>query len=78
MTDIDPREEERAAQRSVLMNMARIGGVIVLGAGIAMAREVLPGPYWLGVALAIAGVAAFFFGPPMLVKRWKEGDRHEK
>ena len=78
MTDIDPREEERAAQRFLMMNMARIGGVIVLGAGIAMAREVLPGPYWLGVALAVAGVAAFFFGPPMLVKRWKESDRHER
>lgn len=78
MTGADQREEERAAQRFVMMNMARIAGVVVLGAGIAMAREVLPGPYWLGVVLAVAGVGAFFFGPPMLVKRWKASDRGEK
>lgn len=75
MTDNRSREEERAMQRFVMMNLARIAGVIVLGAGIAMAREVLPGPYWLGVMLAVGGVATFFFAPTMLVKRWKAQDR---
>ncbi|MHA7819258.1 MAG: hypothetical protein ACX930_06395 [Erythrobacter sp.] len=78
MNEIETREEERAARRFLMMNLARIGGVIVLGAGISMTREVLPGPYWLGVVLAVAGVATFFFVPTMLVKRWKASDQGDQ
>jgi len=38
------------------------------GAG---AREALPLPYAVSAALAVAGILAFFFAPPLMVKRWK-------
>lgn len=71
------RDEETAATRFGIMNAVRIGSVIVLGAGLAIVREVLAAPYALGVALAIAGVGGFFFAPSLLAKRWKAADRDE-
>lgn len=71
---IDP-EEQRARTRYTLLNLTRIGGIAVTIAGLAGAREVIPLPYFLSVVLALVGIAAFFFGPPMLVKRWKAQDR---
>lgn len=67
-------DEARARRRYLLLNAARIGGIGVTMAGLASVREVLPLPYWLGVALTLAGIGAFFFGPPLLVKRWKAQD----
>ncbi len=69
--------EEIAAKRFGVMNIARIGSIIVMGTGLAIAREVITAPYVLGVALAIAGAAGFFFAPAMLAKRWKAADRAE-
>ncbi len=69
--------EEIAARRFGVMNIVRIGSIIVMGTGLAIAREAIAAPYALGVALAIAGVAGFFFAPAMLAKRWKAADRAE-
>lgn len=70
---VDP-EEERARRRYMAMNAARLGGIAVTLAGLAGVREVLPLPYWLSVALVLGGIGGFFFGPPLLVKRWKAND----
>ena len=69
-------EEARARNRYLLLNIARIGGIACAIAGIAGTRGVLPLPlpYWLSVALALGGILAFFFAPPLMVKRWKAGD----
>ena len=72
----DP-EEARARSRYAWLNAARIGGIAVTIAGLASVREALPLPYWLGVGLAVAGIGAFFFGPPLLVKRWKAQDAQD-
>ncbi len=71
-------EESEAAKRFALMNVARIGAIVLLGAGLLIARGVIAAPYPLGVALALAGVGAFFFVPPLLAKRWKSQDRGER
>lgn len=73
---LDP-EEARARARYMMMNLARIGGIAAVIAGIAGTRGVLPLPYWLSVALTVVGVLAVFFGPPLMVKRWKAQDARD-
>lgn len=70
-----PQEEALAARRFLILGLARIGAFIAVILGIAMARSVIDAPYWLGVALAVGGLLGFFFGPPLLAKSWKAGDR---
>ncbi|WP_298336863.1 hypothetical protein [uncultured Erythrobacter sp.] len=70
-------EEVVAAKRYTLMNLVRIGAVISVILGIAVAQGAVDLPYALGVVLAVAGLLAFFFVPPLLVRRWKAGDRGE-
>ena len=71
---LDP-EETRARNRYMVMNAARLGALAVTLAGLAGVREVLPIPYALSVILVLGGVISFFFGPPLLAKRWKAQDR---
>ena len=70
-------EEERARTRYAVMNAVRFGAIALTIAGFAGVREVLPIPYALGVVLVLGGVLAFFFGPPLLVKRWKARESAE-
>ncbi|MEL6738599.1 MAG: hypothetical protein AAFO28_06705 [Pseudomonadota bacterium] len=66
--------EEQARRRYTWLNAARIGGIAVAIAGIAGTRNVIPLPYSVSVALAVGGILAFFFAPPLMVKRWKARD----
>lgn len=74
----DPQTDDVARTRYGILNWLRIGSIIVFGLGLAIARELISGPYALGVALALSGVATFFFAPPLLAKRWKSQDRGER
>ena len=65
----------RAAWRYQIMSGVRLIAILGVVAGIAIAQGALAAPYPLGVALAVIGVVAFFFGPPMLAKNWKAQDR---
>ena len=65
-------EEARAAQRFVVMNAVRAVSILGVIAGLAMARNVIPGPYLVGAALAIISMVAFFFAPPLLAKRCRK------
>lgn len=71
-------DERTAAKRYYLMNGARIGGLAAVLVGLAMTRSVIPGPFALGAVLAVVGMVAFFFAPPLLAKRWKAGDQSEE
>ena len=77
MSEITPPtpEEAIAAKRYTVMNLVRLGSIVGVVLGIAIAQGALELPYPLGVALAAAGLLAFFFGPPLLVRRWKASDR---
>ena len=76
---LSPREaaERQAQQRYIIMNVARVGGLMLLLVGIAITRDQLPVslPWALGAALAVLGLLEFFFLPAILAKRWKAGDR---
>ena len=69
-SEIDPAEA-LAAKRYFLLNAVRIGSLAAVILGIAAARNIVDLPYWLGVALAIGGLVAFYFGPRTLARRWK-------
>jgi hypothetical protein len=77
MSEIQPPtpEEAVAAKRYTVMNLVRLGSVVGVVLGIAIAQGALALPYALGVLLAAAGLLAFFFGPPWLARRWKASDR---
>lgn len=80
MTNTPPADQDEAvaARRFMTMNAVRIGSLVAVILGIAIARAAIELPYWLGVGLAVGGMLAFFFGPPTLAKRWKAGDRGER
>jgi hypothetical protein len=76
---LSPREaaELQARNRFIVMNVARVGGLVLLLLGVAIARDVLSVqlPWALGAGLAVLGLLEFFFLPSIIAKRWKAGDR---
>ncbi|EAQ29203.1 hypothetical protein NAP1_00485 [Erythrobacter sp. NAP1] len=76
MSTYTDEERERAQQRYVYLQLTRFAAIGAVLLGIAIARAVVPAPYWLGVALAVGGLVAFFFGPPLLARRFKARDTH--
>ena len=78
-TNPEDREAQELAQyRYGLLHIVRIFALGAVIGGIAIANAVLPAPYWFGVVLAVSGMIAFFFAPPLLAKRWKAGDPGER
>jgi uncharacterized membrane protein YhaH (DUF805 family) len=71
MTDIIDSAEMQARRRYLLTNLVRLGSLAAVLAGLAMARQVIPGPAMLGGAIALGGMLGFFFVPALLVRRWK-------
>lgn len=71
-------DETRAERRFALMNLARLGGLGAVLLGIAITQALIPLPWVAGVALALAGLLEFFFGPPLLARRWKAQDHDHK
>jgi uncharacterized membrane protein YhaH (DUF805 family) len=71
---MDPAEA-RARTRYMALNAVRIGAIAIAVAGFAGAQGVVPLPYPVSVVAAIGGIFAFFFAPPLMVKRWKSADR---
>jgi hypothetical protein len=76
MSTYTDEERERAQTRYALLQYTRFASIGAVLLGIAIAREVVPAPYYLGVGLAVAGLVAFFFGPPLLARKFKARDTH--
>lgn len=68
-------EEAQARQRFMLINLVRLGGVVLVLVGIAIARGQLGLPAPIGWVLAVAGLGEFFFLPSVLAKRWRSGEQ---
>ncbi|MCK0129120.1 hypothetical protein [Erythrobacter sp. F6033] len=66
-----------AKKRFIVMNMVRIGSLGALLVGLAIARSIIDAPYPIGVALAVGGLLAFYFGPRSLAKKWKSSAGEE-
>ena len=72
----DPEQVEAQARgRYLALNAARFGGLAVTLLGLAGVRNVVALPYLVSVALTLAGIAAFFFAPPIMAKHWKSLDQ---
>ena len=78
MSETEDAAEALAKERYLIMNLVRVAAIITLIAGLAIARDVIPAPWVLGAAMAVGGMVSFFFGPPLLARRWKAQDRGEE
>lgn len=74
MNDAIDSAEMQARRRYLLTNLVRLGSLATVLAGLAMTRQVIPGPEMLGGAIALGGMLGFFFIPTLLVRRWKSQD----
>ncbi|MDP5102330.1 MAG: hypothetical protein NWP98_00200 [Erythrobacter sp.] len=79
---LSPREaaEAQARQRFIIMNIARVGGLVLVMFGIMMTRSAphLSAQWIIGAGLAVLGLLEFFFLPAIVAKRWKAADRKLK
>ncbi len=74
MSTYTDEERERAQQRFFLLQILRFASLGLVLTGIAITQEALSAPYWIGVALALIGLGGFFFGPPLLARKFKARD----
>ena len=70
MTDRDP-----AASRYWMLQLMRLGGILLVLGGVLIISGRVTGPPELGYGLLVLGAFEFFFLPAMLAKRWKSPDR---
>ena len=70
MTDRDP-----AASRYWMLQLMRLGGILLVLGGVLIISGRVNGPPELGYGLLVLGAFEFFFLPVMLAKRWKSLDR---
>ena len=60
-----------AQARWIMLQLMRLGGLLLAGGGIVIIGGVIAGPPLLGYGLLLAGLFEFFVMPVMLAKRWK-------
>ena len=71
-------DEDVARRRLLLYTLVRLGGLAILGLGVAIMYTdlVRPGGWpQLGAIIAIMGVIDSLFAPRLLKKSWDEKDR---
>ncbi len=59
--------------RFILINLLRIGGTVVVLAGLLLWQSdvFVPGGSWLGFPVTLIGLVVSFWGPRPLVRRWR-------
>ena len=76
MSTYTDEERETAQARFVWLQVVRILAILAVLTGLAITRGVLEANWWFGAGLAFVGVIGFFFGPPLLARRFKARDTH--
>ncbi|MDX1703882.1 MAG: hypothetical protein R3235_06280 [Altererythrobacter ishigakiensis] len=71
MNDFD---ESKARERFILLNLARLAGIAMVLAAIAMSQLASNIPSLLNIGLGLGGLAVFFFWPRKLASQWKTED----
>ena len=71
MNDFD---ESKARERFILLNLARLAGIAMVLAAIAMSQLASNIPSLLNIGLGLCGLAVFFFWPHKLASQWKTED----
>ncbi len=67
--------DDLARTRFLFLNLIRLGALALVLFGVTIASGKMGWPEWIGLVLALAGAAEFFFLPWMLAKRWKSTDQ---
>jgi len=62
---------DAAAARFWMLQLMRLGGLMMVMLGVVMIAGRLPAPPVLGYGLFLLGAVEFFFLPRLLAKRWK-------
>lgn len=65
-------DENKAKQRLIIINAARLGGAILVAIGLGIiANGFMDLPKWSGYVLLGAGLFEFLVIPILLAKKWK-------
>lgn len=64
-------EDERARRGFIALNAVRIASIMAVLAGIVISQRAGGLIQYAGMALAFGGLAAFFFVPKRLARRWR-------
>lgn len=67
----DRSGEEQARNRWLVIQVARIGGVVMVVIGLLIADGAIPGPQWAGYGMLVAGLLDVFLVPTMLARKWR-------
>lgn len=68
--------EAKAKSRFIMISMMRLGGALMVVAGLAVLQGVLPLPMWTAYLLLVMGLFELFVIPQMLAKIWNTNDRN--
>lgn len=60
-----------AVARFWMLQLMRVGGALLVMAGVLIASGRVPGPQVLGFGLLLFGMFEFFWLPRVLARRWK-------
>ena len=63
--------EAKAKSRFILMSLMRLGGALMVAAGIAVLQQVLPLPSWTAYLLIALGLVELLIIPQMLARMWR-------
>ena len=69
----DPGSDPAIA-RYWMLQLMRVGGLLLVIGGVLILSGRVPGPEVLGYGLLVLGAVEFFFLPAMLARRWKSPD----
>lgn len=67
-------DDALAKRRFAVINLVRLGGLLMVLAGIAAQQGVLPLPDPIGLILVVLGLIEFFALPNVLARRWRTKD----
>lgn len=67
----DPASDETARSRWMAIQAVRLGGTVLVLAGILVRYGTIPAPLPVGIALMAMGLLGFFLVPTLLARRWR-------
>ncbi len=71
MSTYTDEERERAQKQFFLLQLLRLASLGLLLAGIAITQDAISAPYAAGIVMVMIGMGGFFFGPPLLARKFK-------
>ena len=71
-------DDERARRGFIALNAVRIVSVMAVLAGIVISQRTGGLIQYAGMAIAFGGLAAFFFVPKRLARRWRSPDENSQ